>query len=1103
MKTVSHPLAIILKQAIDSKYDQNSLMTLLNAVDEEIDTYDFTEAPIEVFATYIHQLYTSSGAEVRGCLLRLIIAIESSQPESIIETYNFDKLVALSFDHRPNQDSSVGQSQKDEEKLNAFGVVYLLNKKKRNIPVSIMRSLISYYNSLNSQNSNITTMSNKSILILYLCESIINNPKQVLLLPDLGQIVVDAFASGSPSLPAMNESTMISIGNLFMYAMEKDFDFIHQRNVFSLIVKPFATFKPSPTNDLKKLDIVITSIGRILKTWPGLLHAGFRLGMLADLVECLPHQPSAVISLFRDLLVLEDKPSIWDPYTGLLLYGLTQLGFVNQLHLTAEKSIENERDSNNQSNSTTISSFLNKLLPFVNLDENNSAIVQPSTTQSTATAIAIASSSSKRKDPEDIYAQTSTTTKKSMAHTMGDSHTIVKQTSVPQFNSININNRYPVILEVLTVIIPHNEIELKSENTRKFCVDVLNSFKDSIKALRILGGINQQCFIALLQLLVSHENLFDILMDNNEFAEKLKAICEKVKKNEVEADLFSYHFLAIVVLTRSKRGTEYLMKKGIADSLITLGSTKDSPNAPRVNDEKVASIIIDQIDVVQDISIEKQILISFLDSPNRKIHEIAISKVKSYQNSMNSDSNYSSSESKLSFSKDVFETVVIPYIEYSNSSEDSIDFLVEILNSDSKCLDCAIKYEKLFDSLYKQDLHYAYSFFFSRSESFKKSIVNSKGETVNAASNELDWWMNNGIVGYVEQYDNSIEKKHVVPPHLFGMLCKTDEGRKLVKDQIPKLVEMLVNAKKLKEKRGALFALAQYGSKADQDIIKTLQEAKAVETMFEEGSKSDSLLFKGSLIVALSMIAPTKYLTSILDANNWQCFRFGTHMSVVPTNVINFIGDLKEVKFTPEQFPYKFSDEGKDIKFVENMKNYGFYKNDDQNTLKSVESILKSILLLICPLTQNQARNELKNLFQQNQQLFERPELSLAVHEILSKFDVSSDNRFMISKMFSKAIIYTTTQSFDFDPLEKATVQAKLYSFMKDGKSKIPPDPISQTKIPKYKASQLKQSNVCPDCPEVYLEDSEFETATKKSKEAFYNSLSNEERDKIRKDLLK
>lgn len=121
--------------------------------------------------------------------------------------------------------------------------------------------------------------------------------------------------------------------------------------------------------------------------------------------------------------------------------------------------------------------------------------------------------------------------------------------------------------------------------------------------------------------------------------------------------MFSYHFCAITVLTRNERGTQYLNEKGIADSLITLGCTKGNKNAPRVDDENIASVIIDQIDVTQDISIEKQILISFLDSPNSKIHELAISKVKSY---------HSSSETKSSFVKDVFETVVIPYIERSN-----------------------------------------------------------------------------------------------------------------------------------------------------------------------------------------------------------------------------------------------------------------------------------------------------------------------------------------------------------------------------------------------------------------------------------------------------
>lgn len=131
MKSISHPLAIILKQAIDGKYDQNNLITLLNVADEEIDTYDFSDAPLDVFATYIHQLYLNNSPEIRKVLLRLIVGIENSQLESILEKYNFDKLVALSFDHRLNQESSVGQSQKDEEKYMTFGVVSFLNKKKK------------------------------------------------------------------------------------------------------------------------------------------------------------------------------------------------------------------------------------------------------------------------------------------------------------------------------------------------------------------------------------------------------------------------------------------------------------------------------------------------------------------------------------------------------------------------------------------------------------------------------------------------------------------------------------------------------------------------------------------------------------------------------------------------------------------------------------------------------------------------------------------------------------------------------------------------------------------------------------------------------------
>ncbi|OHS95463.1 hypothetical protein TRFO_38445 [Tritrichomonas foetus] len=989
MLCVSHPLALALKQAYEGQYQPQQLIQILSSIEADLDQYDLSNIPLDFISSLIHNLYLVNNTSVRGYLLRLIASIENEAPTSIIEAFHFDKLIAFSFDHRLQE-----QQPKDEEKISAIRNVSLLLKIRKRIPESILRALIAYQ----TQNKGM-----KPLIITFLCESAMFNPQQLLSIPEIGQLIIDDLIEKGNS----------NVCGLINYAIEKGHKYVHQKSLIPHLITPFATFQP--TENLNDLENPINAVCNILQTWPGLLHCGFRLGLIKDLINCLPHNLDAIVLIFKKLLVLDNQTTIFDSYSGLLLFGMTKYGLINKLHTVAQTNV-------------ATSSFLNSLLPFLTMDEN-SVDLMPTASHTSKLLKQKSDSMAFHLSRNDPKAQSITTVKE-----------FTLESNILKWN-------WGGILKLLTVILPHNEIEAKMPESIALYRKLLGYYA-SDDFISKTSTDTKESLIALIRILTSGHCSSDDLYNNKNFAAKLKKAAEKINQNE--EPLWSL-YKSMTILMKTENGTKYLQRYKIADTLKAIGES--------CTDTNLVTEVLDHIDIIEDNCIGKQIVISLLNSSNQEIHKIAVNKIKSYQNT------------SINFPVDVFQKVVIPYTKEANASENSLKLFVDLVTHDSKCLDIAVVNKELF-TLIQNSSRFVYSLLFSRDIGFEIGNIEY----------ELNWWLECGIDKYVKEYDKALLEHSVIPPHLFGQLCKTEKGRVIAETHLKSIRDRMDTKKKLVESRGAMLALAHYGSIPSTNVTKSLAKIKVLEKMFKYAISSTSLMYKGTFLAALSMMTQSRYLSDKLEEYSWQIFRFGSHTAVLPFDLFDFIGYLEPASMTLQQFSNSFHS------------NIMLNETDDKKN--DLEKIIKSLLQLSSPITQKQARADLQQIFQTKSDLFIKPELALTAHEMLSKFTINPDNRFIISKLFFKTPL-VKYESPEIDQEAFAIIKSKLFHVLET----INPITISDVVLKKYPLKELKTAKIYKNCPEVYLSDEDFKLATGKERKDFYN-LSEEEMNKIRESIL-
>jgi hypothetical protein len=154
------------------------------------------------------------------------------------------------------------------------------------------------------------------------------------------------------------------------------------------------------------------------------------------------------------------------------------------------------------------------------------------------------------------------------------------------------------------------------------------------------------------------------------------------------------------------------------------------------------------------------------------------------------------------------------------------------------------------------------------------------------------------------------------------------------------------------------------------------------------------------------------------------------------------------------------------------------------------------IAQLSSPITVKTAQPALMKMFQESGETFTERPLALWASDFAAGFFLQPEIRLFIQKLFAKVPLMQNEVS-KAPQRDVALCQAQMFEFLK-GQSF---ESYSSIKVPVVKAGDIDAKKICPAAPEVYLEDQEFQSVVKMSKDAFY-ALGLEKMGEIRKKLV-
>ena len=976
---LSDPLAITFREIIKMKLKVPDLARVLHALEGDLESYPLEKCQINHIAVYIHHLYQISNVAIHGCLIRIIAELEFASKESIIEKYKFDYLVAESLDQKPPDP----QPKIDEEKNSVFKIISLLLKLRKRLPISILRAMVSLYQ---------TPKHNyKPLLLAYMASACLACQNVILSIPEIPQILIDNLMETG--------NTMIS--SLISYSIENFSEFTYQKHFFSHLVLPFCSLKKDAN-----LEFSIKAISNIMYTWPGQLHVGFKENVLYDLLQCIQHQTDSVVSILRNLLNIHHMPTILDSYHGFLLHNLIKIGLIPKLHKVAD----------NQS----ASAFLNNLASFISNDK-------------TIDLIPTISHESK------IIEQSCDSL------TFKLSRFVDETPKSNQLQTVTINDPMPddreftwdwnMIYKLLAVVLPHDQKEATSPQSKAIYQKLLDFYAN--QPSKQLISIKSDSLVALCSLLMSSWGMQ--IIDNH--AAFIKTLCASISEiTTAESPDWAY-FRCVMEFMKSDYGTVFLQKNKIGEILLHVDTQYS--NVERIKE------IISYIDISTHIG--SHMYMNFLRS---KSQEIQLVIVDSFRTMINAPY----------FQQNVYEKIIVTHIKKGFEIPCELKLLTEVFLSNKGCLESAARDPEMHQILQKKS-RFLYSLLYGVESGFNFGNCND----------EFKWWIETGNNQYVKYFDDESEKafttnEHVsVPIHLFGQLCKTKIGRDLVVPSIPSLLEKLENGSNY-EKRAIIFALAHFGS--NKESAQILKEYNVIQTFMKCLQTTNSYVLKGTIITSLSLIAESKYLFNVLEEYNWVTFKFGNHYAIVPNN----ISTLYKKYETIDPPLYEIND------------------------IPGQEKMTSLIRQLSSPISQKQAKAELHNIYQNDPKALTDTNLALYSSEMMSKFVVSPDNRFFLIRIFSHAPLLPLelVKNLKISEDIAAPIRARLYLFLATSSSELC---LSMITIPQYSLNEAKSKKICPECPEVFINNDDFSASFGMKKEDFY-SLPSEEMTSIRQRIL-
>lgn len=1084
------------------KLNPTTIINVLQLLENEAEDHPTDTIPFDFISPIIHQIYTSQNVFIRCSTLRIISFFEINSPTSIIEEYQFDKLVCMSIEQKPPDPPL----KVDEEKVVSFRIVLLLIKMRHSIPVSIVRSLISLY---------YTPKHNfHSLIVSYLCQAILlcdEFPD----VPEVSQVLVD-------HLIETGDQNLIEF---FIYIFEKQFIFMNYPHFSSKLLSSLS----GAFNQIVKLDQASNIVIKLLGSWPGLFSFGIKFKSIQKLVKTLPHFQTTIIKIFTKLLFLNSpKNSSMTGYTGFLLFYLIKQNLIDLL------------TSINSSNSETLT-FLDQLLFYTSHYKNTSIITNDNINGFFNKGQILISnnlsyndpSSSMKKQPsasspllkisQCLPSFQSLTANNQMwlsppipgAPSLPPSNT--NSTSIPSFssnNSMSQNNSFVLdqfsvqnlvnsdeinwkkVHILLTVVLPHDNQEAQSPSARLLYSKIFNYFcsRQVSDFPQDSYVIISECVFALFDLLLPQEGNIEhnssYLFESKEFILAIINSLNLVVTPNLNID--DHHPVWSIIesflkLMNIQIGIHIFTKHKMPNLLVDIGK-KFSPT-------KSVERLLRMVQFYPEASFSTFFFSLFISSNSQGVVKIALNELRR------------KSKTTPNFYKQCLETTLLQFIRHSKVENNyAINLLCEMILNSEECLSIAAKDSTLHPIIkkYSREMYCVLLRNFVPRSKFVELDFNQ------IMDDEIDYWMKRGIFDYVSNFDmaakSAFENKNEpvpsiifvdghsrIPPHLFGEISHNDEGLSKLTKRIPELLEILhlkPENSSIQKKRAALFALGHFCS------LQRNSKPEIIQEMIDCALKSESYILIGTLIDCLSLVFASPPINEVLTKNGFSFFEFGDHICVIPISPECLINDSFEYNKTDH-----FSDDEKDSVTFEEEEDW----NESVCELNIPSKIAVQLPLLLNPIHQTSS----------TQLLFKAANGEIKVDELV----LSTENCLYAHELVSKCTFIPTARKFIFDIFRSTPLLAQRNDVIIDQEvlaeclaraeeaanaspMMLASSGFTDAKLPKFAASEIKLKKQKTIVPEVYLRDEEFGSMTGVPDRKSFYMLPHEQQNAIRNKLL-
>ena len=828
--------------SLDSELEEN----LLQLLENELEVTNLENSQIDFIAPLLHKIYVTQGLFGRCSVLRFISFFEKNSEDSIIEKYQFDKLVTISLDQKPPDPPT----KVDDEKIASFSIVKLLIVMRGMLPRSIVRGLVSlFYSPYHTY---------KDIVASYICEAIVRCD-DLQIVPEIPKLLVDYFL----------ESGSMSIIRLLIYAFEKKSMFMIYKSVANSILKPLSNSFAKQKGPQNVADAIIM----IMKTWPGLLSFGIKGKALNQLIQILPHSIPSIINIFNSLLFFDaPKLSVVTSYTMLLIHYLIQNDLIEKLTDIYDK---NSESLSLLGKLTFYSTHIGKTPKFQ--ISNKSAAEENE--QCSPSLLKISQCLTPSGTPISI------------------SNFILPDDELSwDWNFIRI---------LLTTVLPHNEAEAQSHAAFQFYARLINMFSTpDFPNFPPHSYVSiSECIHAFVELLYLKPWGQKLLIDFKPFNSALSISLQLIKTSKQIDD---HHPIWAFVqcfceLMTSDAGMDILVRMNMMHQLSDFGN--------KFYQMKSLKRLLGMIHFYPNFQLTSFFFVKFLRSNSEEVAELALEQLRSKSKERPDFFERCLEILLLSLIKDLFKdkkakllnqalnllhtwmleseiclSIVVKDLQlYPIIREASHEMFSLLLSHDESShiyspqnIDMEIQYwmEKgIYD--YVEVYDKAASMTFSHNFSYTPSIV-----------------INDGYA--------------LVPPHLFGQLSQTQYGFSKLSGKISNLLQ-ICKEESVKKQRAAFFAIGHFGSieKNQNNNFTSIITPEIVNFLIGIAAKSNSYMLKGTLISVLSLIKVTPEYSEILKKNGFIIYSNNNCLCTIPANPLSLMPDdnIGEKEFSKMSFP--------------------------------------------------------------------------------------------------------------------------------------------------------------------------------------------------------